>query len=74
MVSLVANIIAVGFSAREAVIDLYHYNALGIAKLNEGSDLAIDPVLRVDLPTTLLAGLVRTLNKVVTEFPPETSK
>ena len=73
VVSLVANIIAVGYTAREAVIDLYHFNALALHKLNEGSDqLAVDPVLRVDLPTTLLAGLVRTLNNLGTSFPPET--
>ncbi|MBK6465286.1 MAG: hypothetical protein IPF92_30420 [Myxococcales bacterium] len=71
VVSLVANILSVGYTAREAVVDLYHYNALALAKLNTGSDLAIEPVLRVDLPTTVLAALVGALNTLSAELPPE---
>lgn len=72
VVSLVSNLVAAGFSARESVMDFYHFNALSLRKLNTSSDLAIDPVVRIDLPTTLLAALVRTLSRLVSQLPPET--
>lgn len=71
VVALVANVLAAGYTGREAVMDFYHFNALALKKLNESSELAVDPVVRIDLSAAALAALIETLNNLKEELPPE---
>jgi len=60
-IALSANLALVAVSANEACIDFYHASpfAMGVARV--ARKLAVDPVVRVDLRSTLLLGLLISL-------------
>lgn len=60
-VTLDANIVAAGFSAREACLDFYHVSPYVILSLSKGGDVFAEPVVRVILTTTVLASIYEVL-------------
>ncbi len=65
-VVLAASIIAATFSGAEACLDFYHVSPRALhAAGTGGGDLAVDPVVRIDLPTTLLAGLFARIQEIM---------
>lgn len=70
-VSLVTNLIAASFAGRESVLDFYHVSPAAIMKLAQRSDVVLDPVVRVDLGTSLLGGLIGSFRRISDSLPPE---
>lgn len=70
-VALVSNLISASFSGRESVLDFYHVSPAAIMKLAERNDVVLDPVVRVDLATSLLGSLLGLFERVEKALPPE---
>ncbi len=56
-VTLDANIVAAGFSAREACLDFYHVSPYVILGMRSGADMYADAVVRVILTTSILMSI-----------------
>ena len=64
-VQLVANMALVAYSDSEATLDFYHSSAWAFHLLQQGAgNLAVDPVVRIDLDATLLKSLLDKLVEV----------
>jgi hypothetical protein len=70
-VALVANLVAVTFAGREAELDFFHLAPNSLRKV-AGGEVSVDPVVRIDLATSLLAPLIEQLVTWGPELPPET--
>ena len=64
-VALDANFALVAMSGREACIDFYHSSAFAIGASKRTNKLALDPVVRVDLRTSLFLGLLHEAAAIV---------
>lgn len=61
-VSLVANLALIAHSENDAVMDFYHASAWSLHVAGKGGqDLAVDPVVRVDLSASLLLSILEAL-------------
>ncbi len=69
--SLVSNVLGVGVSGREACLDFYHISPFSIVKIPSTHKVAIDPVVRVHLRTSIFAALVKRLRKLNESVPKE---
>lgn len=71
-VSLVANLVLTAFAGNEACIDFYHMSPFAVGVVAHTHKLAVEPVVRVDLRSSLLFGLLASLRDL--EIPrPESS-
>ncbi|MBI4703441.1 MAG: hypothetical protein HY744_20195 [Deltaproteobacteria bacterium] len=69
-VALVANLALIAYADTEALIDFYHASAWSLRVLAQGGqDLAVDPVVRVDLSVTLLRLVLDRLQELERELP-----
>jgi len=68
-VALAANLIVVAFSGRESVIDFYHASAFVMSQIQRGGKFAVDPVVRVFLPTGLLFSVIAKMESFRADFP-----
>jgi hypothetical protein len=66
--NVVSNLVSVGVADHETCLDFYHASAFALGKATKQSHLEIEPVVRVDLRTSLFVPLVSRLSKIVTEF------
>lgn len=75
-VALAGNLLAAAYSGHEAVLDLYQLSPMVIHKLRlqSANSVPLDPVVRIDLPTTLLAGVFTALEAVRGALPPPEMK
>ena len=64
-----ANFVLAAFSGREACLDFYHSSAFSVSSSIHTKKLALDPVVRVDLRSTLLLGLIKTLRQTLSTLP-----
>ncbi len=71
-VSMVVNLVAAAMSGREAVMDMYHMSAFSLREVRDTDQIGVDPVVRIDLSTALLAGLLDRLGELAHTFPGET--
>lgn len=71
-VAFAANLVAAAIGGREACLDFYHASAFSMVNIAKASKLPIDPVVRVDLRTSLLMSLRNALQELEGSFPPET--
>jgi len=56
--SITGNVILTAFSGREACLDFYNSSPFVLAVAQRGGKFAVDPILRVDLSTGLLVGIL----------------
>ena len=68
-VALAANLMVVAFSGRESVIDFYHASAFVMSQIQKGGKFAVDPVVRVFLPTSLLFSVIAKIEGFTPDFP-----
>lgn len=71
-VAMVASVAQTTFGGFEAEMSFYHVSPYGLhlATVNEAADsVAVEPVVRVDLPTTMLVGIVRQLAVLIPKLP-----
>jgi hypothetical protein len=58
---LTANLIPIAFANEECCMDFYQLSPFVRSALGKGGDLAVEPVVRVNLPTGLFVGIVERL-------------
>jgi hypothetical protein len=68
-VAFAANIIAAAVSGREACLDFYQASSFSMATAVRSNSLAVDPVVRVDLRTSLLVAIIAELDSIKKKFP-----
>jgi hypothetical protein len=68
-----SNVVAIGFSGREAEADFYHVTPMALRRTEQtqSNDLELDPVVRVSLPTTMLASVLALLYGLGDRLPKE---
>ena len=69
-IALAANLVAIAVSGSAACLDFYNASAFSISNLLKTQKLAVDPVARIDLPTSYLVALRNALVEMETSFPP----
>jgi hypothetical protein len=60
-VNMVANICSVAIAGQEACMDFYHASAFAVRKAERETELEVEPVVRVDLRTSLFLAFARTI-------------
>jgi hypothetical protein len=69
VITLAANLILVAAAGRESCMDFYQASPFAMGVALQSHKLAVDAVVRVDLHTGLLLGLVETMRTVRLQFP-----
>lgn len=69
-IALAANYVAVAVSGRATCLDFYSASAFSIANVIKTQKLAVDPVVRIDLPTSYLVAIRDELIKMKDTFSP----
>lgn len=64
-----ASIVMTGYSGNDGCLDFYYISPFAIQRINMGNKLAVEPVVRVQLPTPLMVALVRALIQLVPSLP-----
>jgi hypothetical protein len=70
-VALSANMMSITFAGREAEWDFFHLPPSGMRKIADSADLVVDPVVRIDLATRLVAGILQALERLLPALPQE---
>lgn len=70
-VALAANMLIIAFSGREAVMDFYHASPFVLSQVQNNGKFAVDPVVRVILPSGLLLSLIAKMDEFKAKFPSE---
>lgn len=70
-VAVAANIIAAARAIAEASFDFYHTSAFSLHALKTREVLAVDPILRVDLPAGLQLAIIEELVNLMDRLPLE---
>lgn len=70
-IALSANMVAAAFSGNETCLDFYSASAFVMANIANSKTVPIDPVVRVDLRTSLFVSLRDKLQELESSFPPE---
>jgi len=70
-VALTSNMMSVTFAGREAEWDFFHLPPSGMKKIGERSDLVVDAVVRIDLATSMVAGILEALGQLLPDLPQE---
>lgn len=70
-VSVVASVAQTTFGGYEAEMSFYHVSPYGlhVAAMKNMENVPIEPVVRVDLPTVMLVGIVRQLSGLISQLP-----
>jgi hypothetical protein len=69
-VALTANLLAAGFSGREACIDFYHASPFAMAQFRtESRRVPIYPVVRIDFPANLFVAILEALEQHREDLP-----
>lgn len=69
MAKTVANLAAIAVSGFETCIDFYHASAFAMIKATKGTELAVEPVVRVDIQTAVFVSLVKELKAIRGTLP-----
>lgn len=64
-VALAASYAAVAVSGRVACMDFYSASAFALAEIAKSHKLAVDPVVRIDLPTSYLVALYKAITESI---------
>jgi hypothetical protein len=68
-VALAASFVLLASAVDETTMDFYQASAFAISAMPHSGKLALDPVVRIDLRTSLLLGLVEELRKLSPQLP-----
>jgi hypothetical protein len=66
---ITGNVILTAFSGREACLDFYNSSPFVLAVAQRGGKWALDPILRVDLSTGLLVGILDKMESLKSNLP-----
>jgi len=70
VVTMTTNMVAAVYMGREACLDFYNASPFAFRALgNDGTQLAVDPLLRVELATGLLLSMVEQLEALKADLP-----
>jgi hypothetical protein len=69
MANVVANLASVAVSGYETCIDFVHASPFAMRAASTSKELAVEPVVRVDIPTALFMSLIDGLRSAVAAFP-----
>ena len=70
-VAFVSNMVAVALSGREACMDFYHVSSFSMANAANSKKMGLEPVVRLDIRSTMLIALIEELKRIESNFPPE---
>lgn len=70
-VSLAANLLAAAYSGREAEMYFFHIAPMAIHQVRNGAVPSLDPIVRVDMRTSLLAAVIAFVLRMKDSLPPE---
>jgi hypothetical protein len=70
-VAFAANFCVAAVAGREGCVDFYHASAFSKGAVAQTQKLAIDAIVRVDLRTSMMVGLVNGMRQLLKEVPPE---
>lgn len=70
MANVFANLVAVAIASHETCLDFYHASAFAIHKSASHTTLEVEPVVRVDMRTTLFAAMMRKIQEIATQITP----
>jgi hypothetical protein len=73
-VALTGNLISISLSGREAEVDFFHIAPNVLRKVNHSNEVAVDPIVRIDLPTALLASVLNEVKALTPSLPDEIKK
>lgn len=68
-VSMAVNLIAAAYASREACLDCYHISPFTFRALQHSDHIGLNPVVRIDLPTSLLYSLLKALLELRSALP-----
>jgi hypothetical protein len=68
-VALAASIIVAGYSGAESCLDFYHTSPFSIQTVQAGGKLAVEPVVRVTLPTSTFLAMWSSLKQLAPTLP-----
>lgn len=69
MANVVANLAAIALSGYETCIDFYNASPFAMRDMQKTQELAVEPVVRVDIQTALFLSLIAGLRTVVASLP-----
>lgn len=69
MANMVANLAAIAVSGFETCIDFYHASAFAYGNVKKSDRLEVEPVVRIDLQTSVFLSIVKRMRELVSEFP-----
>ena len=64
-----ANLIVIAISGREGCLDFYYASPFSKAAMVKTNKLAVDPVVRIAIPTAILVGMNRRLQTEISRMP-----
>jgi hypothetical protein len=68
-VAFAAALVLIAASADETTLDFYQASAFALAAMGSSGKLSLDPVVRIDMRTSLVMGLIASLRKLSSQFP-----
>jgi hypothetical protein len=70
-VAIAANLLTAGYTGAEACMDFYYVSPFSVQIANAGGPFLADPVVRVTLPSSILASIIEKMDVVMKSIPPE---
>jgi hypothetical protein len=67
-VPMMANICSVAMAGKESCMDFYHASAFAIRKAEKENSIEVEPVVRVDLRSSLFVALIRRANQIAEQI------
>ncbi len=64
-----ASLVMAGYSGNDGCLDFYYLSPFSVQRINLGNKVAVEPVVRVQLPTPLMVALVRALVEMAPSLP-----
>lgn len=74
MASVVANLVGIAVAGFETCLDFYHASAFSIRAAKSASQIAVEPVVRVDMQTGLFLSWVEALREIAQKHLPRQSE
>ena len=69
MANVVANLVAIAVSGYETCIDFYHASAFAMRMAADTKTFSVEPIVRVDIQTSIFLSMVQELQTIVKSFP-----
>lgn len=73
-VALSSSIIVAGITGAEACLDMYYVSPFSIQKIQVGGKMAVDPVVRITVPTSMFLSMCEKLQDLAPAMPSDEGK